>query len=64
MNLSTSLRGVPSREEMSHVCHLVPHIFRFVCIDIEAYACGCSFKTMQCVSAWLGVFASIAKSSA
>ena len=26
---------------------VIAHIFRFVCINIEAYACCCSFQTMQ-----------------
>ena len=25
---------------------IIAHIFRFVCINTEAYACGCSFQTM------------------
>ena len=46
VNLSTSLRGVPFRVEMSPVL-VIAHIFRFVCINMEAYACCCSFQTMQ-----------------
>ena len=46
VNLSTSLSGVPSRVEMSPIW-IIAHIFRFVCINIEAYACCCSFQTMQ-----------------
>ena len=40
VNLSTSLRGGPSRVEMSPVL-VIAHIFRFVCINMEAYACCC-----------------------
>ena len=40
------LSGVPSLVEMSPVW-FIAHIFRFVCINIEAYACCCSFQTMQ-----------------
>ena len=29
------------------VCLVIAHIFRFVCINMEAYACCCSFQTMQ-----------------
>ena len=46
VNLSTSFRGVPSSVVMSPF-FVIAHIFRFVCIFMEANACGGSFQTMQ-----------------
>ena len=42
VNLSTRFRELPSSVEMSPVW-----LFRFVCIDMEANACGGSFQAMQ-----------------
>ena len=37
----------PVSERLPLACLIKAHIFSFVCIDMEANACGGSFQTMQ-----------------